>query len=161
MYLLIPYPTPFAPASNPYLFYEEQYMFSIELTYYRLISFMLLLFIGWILVRLLSQFINYIVEQFKMPEPFNGIGGAVVGVIVNYVGVFYLLFLTSLIPFNFVQSPLIDSVAANFILTSSPVLTEENHTLFVAEVHDEYEATQPTMEIEPSNEETAEENNEE
>ncbi len=150
LFLMIPYPSPFAPESNPYYFYDKQFMFSLEYTYYRLVAFILILLAGWLVVRLVSQFFVYIIEEFNAPEPVNGTGGGILGFTIHYVGIFYLLFLASLIPMPMVQENLSESFAANAILTASPVLTENSHERFVLEAYGEHEANQPTMIIEPA-----------
>lgn len=157
LYLLVPYPTPFFPESNPYVFYDESLLLTLDLSYYYLISFLLILLIGWLIVRFLTKLVSYTVEQFKVPERLNGIGGAVLGFIINYVGVFYLLLLLSLIPVDFIQSRLIDSFVAENILTSTPELTERNYQRFILDAHETALENRPTMKIEPPADDSNEE----
>lgn len=157
LYLLVPYPTPFFPESNPYAFYDVSLLLTLDLSYYYLVSFLLILLIGWLIVRFLTQLVSYTIEQFRAPEPLSGIGGAVLGFIVNYVGVFYLLLLLSLIPFDFVQNRLIDSFVADNILTSTPELTERNYQRFILDAHETALENRPTMNIEPPADEGSEE----
>ena len=157
LYLLVPYPTPFFPESNPYAFYDESLLLTLDLSYYYLVSFLLILLIGWLIVRFLTQLVSYTIEQFRAPEPLSGIGGAVLGFIVNYVGVFYLLLLLSLIPFDFVQNRLTDSFVADNILTSTPELTERNYQRFILDAHETALENRPTMNIESPADEGSEE----
>lgn len=157
LYLLVPYPTPFFPESNPYAFYDVSLLLTLDLSYYYLVSFLLILLIGWLIVRFLTQLVSYTIEQFRAPEPLSGIGGAVLGFIVNYVGVFYLLLLLSLIPFDFVQNRLTDSFVADNILTSTPELTERNYQRFILDAHETALENRPTMNIEPPADEGSEE----
>lgn len=161
LYLMIPYPTPFLPESNPYYFYDERFILTLSMSYYYLISFLLIFFIGWLIVRFLTKLLSYTIEQFKAPEPLSGISGAVLGFIVNYVGIFYLLLLFSLIPYDFVQGRLTDSFTAKTILTSTPKLTESNYQRFIIGAYEDVEENHSTMKIEPSIEENSEEGNEE
>src|SRR5699024_383513 len=78
-YLLIPYPTPFAPESNPYLFYNEEFMFSMDMSYYNMLGFLAVFVVGWAVVKFLSKFISYTIENLRAPEPISGIGGGVLG----------------------------------------------------------------------------------
>ena len=157
LYLLVPYPTPFFPDANPYVFYDESLILTLDLSYYYLISFLLILFIGWIAVRVITQLISYTVEQLAIPEPLNGAGGAILGFIINYIGIFYILLLLSLIPFDMVQGRLANSFLADSILTSTPVVSEDNYQRFILDAHDVAEENRQTMDIQPPTEENNEE----
>lgn len=161
LYLLVPYSTPFAPETNPYPFYDESFMFSLDQSYYDLLSFLAILFIGWIVVRFLAKLLSYTLEHFKAPEPISGIGGAVLGGLVNYVGLFYILFFLTTIPMDFIQNRLINSSLARSMITSTPQLSETTHRQFILEVHDEVLQEEPVIEIEPVEEENTEETTEE
>lgn len=156
LYLIVPYPSPYAPAENPYHYYDISLMFSLDDSYYHMISFFAIVVVGWLLTRFIVQFISYYLEELKAPEPVNGIAGAVMGYLVNYVGIFMVLFILTTIPFDFVQSRLSGSFLANNILTSSPVLSDRAYQHFVLDVHDEKLANQPLMDIEMPAEEEGE-----
>lgn len=161
LFLLIPYPTPFAPESNPYYFYDEHFMFSLDLSYYQVISFLLIFIIGWVIVRVLTQLVSYIVNQVKVPEPYNSIGGAVIGFIMNYIVTFYLIFLASLIPVDLIQDQIADSSLAETMLTSTPSLSESTYERFVVKPKTEHEQNKPLMDLNPPVEEETTEVNEE
>ena len=161
LFLLIPYPTPFAPESNPYYFYDDSFMFSLDLSYYQIISFLLIFIIGWVIVRVLTQLISYTVNQIKVPEPYNGIGGAVIGFIMNYIVTFYLIFLASLIPVDLIQDQIADSSLAETMLTSTPSLSESTYERFVVKPKTEHEQNKPLMDLNPPVEEETTEVNEE
>lgn len=161
LFLLIPYPTPFAPESNPYYFYDDSFMFSLDLSYYQIISFLLIFIIGWVIVRVLTQLISYTVNQIKVPEPYNGIGGAVIGFIINYIVIFYFIFLASLIPLDLIQDRIINSSLAETMLTSTPNLSDSTCERFVVKPQVEHEKNQPLMDLNPPTEEETTEENEE
>ncbi len=163
VYLLIPYSTPFAPESNPYPFYEEQFMFSMDYAYYDLFSFLILLVVGWGIVRFLAGLLSYTLDHFRAPEPLSGIGGAVLGLFVNYIGVFYILFFLTTLPFDFIQSRLLDSSFATRIIAQTPVLSQNAYQRFIVDVHKEASQEKPAIEILPPaepNEELTGENSE-
>lgn len=165
LYLLIPYPTPFAPESNPYLFYEENLMLSLDISYYHILAFLAILFIGWLIVVFFTKLISYTLEKLKTPEPFSAIGGAILGFIVNYLGLFIILLLLTTIPYDMIQNRLIDSSLAEKIVTSTPIVSEKAYQTFILDVNEEVMENQPTMDIQqPTNEtneeETTEENSE-
>ena len=164
-YLLIPYPTPFAPESNPYLYYSEEFMFSMDMTYYDMLGFLAIFFVGWTVVKFVIKLISYTLEKLKAPEPINGIGGGLVGFVVNYMGIFFILVVLTTIPYGFVQNNLKDSFIADKVITSTPIISDEVYRQFVVEVHEETSKNLPTMDIqipaeEATTEETAEENQE-
>lgn len=161
LFLLIPYPTPFAPESNPYYFYDDSFMFSLDLSYYQIISFLLIFIIGWVFVRVLTQLISYTVNQIKVPEPYNGIGGAVIGFIINYIVIFYFIFLASLIPLDLIQDRIINSSLAETMLTSTPNLSDSTHERFVVKPQEKHKQNRPLMDLNPpAEEETTEETEE-
>lgn len=159
LYLIIPYPTPFVPESNPYYFYDESLMFSLDYSYYDVLSFLAIIFIGWAIVKFITKFISYTLEVIRVPEPLNGIGGAVLGFIINYLGIFAILFLLTTIPYDFIQNRIADNTLAANIVTSTPVVSEKAYQTFILDVNEEVRQNQSLMDIESkAEEETTEEN---
>lgn len=156
LYLLIPYPTPFAPETNPYLFYEESLMFSLDYSYYDILAFLAIMFVGWMVVGFLAKIISYTLEKIRLPEPLSGIGGAILGFFVNYLGLFGVLFLLTTIPYDFVQNRLADSFLAENMITSTPLVSERAYQTFILDVNEETMQNQPTMNINQPTEETNE-----
>ena len=144
-YLLIPYPTPFAPESNPYLYYNEEVMFSMDRTYYDLLGFLAVFLVGWAVVKFLTKFISYTLDKLRAPEPISGIGGGIVGFLVNYLGIFFILVILTTIPYGFVQKNFKDSVIADKMITSTPKVSDEVYQVFIIEVHEETLQNRPTM----------------
>lgn len=164
LYLMVPYPTPFFPDRNPYLFYDEQYIFSMDMSYYQMLSFIVLFLVGWVIVKFLTKLISYTLEVLRAPEPLSGIGGGIFGFIVNYVGLFILLVFLTTIPIDFIQTQLYESSLAQNIITSTPELSKRVYDKFIVEVNQEVIKDLPTMELQPdvneNNEEPVEENQE-
>ena len=144
-YLLIPYPTPFAPESNPYLYYNEEFMFIMDRAYYDLLGFLAVFLIGWAVVKFLAKFISYTLEKLRAPEPLSGIGGGLVGFLVNYLGIFFIFVILTTIPYGFVQNNLKDSIIADKMITSTPKVSDEVYQVFIIEVHEETLQNRPTM----------------
>lgn len=157
LYLFVPYPTPFAPTENPYHYYDMSLMFSLDNSYYYLVSFLIIMAVGWLITRIVVQFVSYYLKILKAPEPFNGIAGGILGFLVNYVGVFLVLFALTTIPFGLIQNQLSGSFAADKILTSTPVLTDNAYQRFILDVNEEELANRPLMDVELPTEENADE----
>lgn len=164
LYLLVPYPTPFAPESNPYLFYDSSFIFSMDMSYYHLVSFLAILFVGWVVVRFLTKLASYTLEKLRAPEPISGIGGGILGFFVNYIGLFFILLLLTTIPYEAVQTNLIDSPLASTVIQSTPGLSDRAYQRFFADVHEETTENLPILEIpsmaEEDSEETVDDNQE-
>lgn len=161
LYLLVPYSTPFAPETNPYPFYDESLMFSMDYSYYDLLSFLILLLIAWAIVRFIAGLLSYTLELFKAPEPLSGIGGSILGFLVNYVGVFYILFFLTTLPFDFIQNRLVNSSLATGMIASTPTLSDNTYQRFILDVHEEANLEEPVLEILPPEEDTEEPTEEE
>lgn len=162
LYLMVPYPTPFFPDRNPYLFYDEHYIFSMDISYYQMLSFIALFLIGWLIVKFLTKLISYTLEILRAPEPISGIGGGILGFLVNYVGLFILLVFLTTIPIDFIQTRIYESSLAQNIITETPELSERVYNKFIVQVNQEVMEDLPTMELQPdvneNNEEPIEEN---
>lgn len=164
MNLLIPYPSPFTPIANPYHYYEMDMLFTLDQSYYELISLATILLGGWLVTRFISQLLTYFTITVVVPAPFNQVGGAIIGFVINYLAIFLLLLILSTIPYQFIQNRLANSTVADGMLTATPGLSETAYQRFIQEVHDEEMQQQPIMELEdlkePSTEEEAATDNE-
>lgn len=150
LYLLIPYPTPFAPQSNPYLFYDEEFMFTLDMSYYDLLAFLALFIVGWGIIKFTTKFISYTLEKLRAPESISGIGGALLGLLVNYMGAFFILVILTTIPYEIVQDTLKESAIADTMITSTPKVSDSVYQVFIQDVYEEVAKNRPTMDIQPS-----------
>lgn len=158
--LLIPYPSPFIPEANPYQYYNESLIFSMDESYYYLVSFFAIFVIGWLITRFITKVLSYSLARIEVPEPLNGVGGLVLGFVVNYLGVFYLLFILTTIPLEFVQARLGNSFVADTMITKTPMVSKKTYKRFVVDVHEEVEQTNPVMDPEHPEGENSEEESE-
>lgn len=161
IYLIVPYPSPFSPVANPYHYYDVDLIFTLDQSYYYLVSFSAILVFGWFITRFISQLLSYFIEELFILEPLSAIAGAIIGFIVNYLTVFLLIFILSTIPYDFVQNKISESWLADSMLTSTPALSRKAYLHFVHEVHEEEIIKHPTMELEDLKEKVKPEENEE
>ncbi|MDN6161639.1 MAG: CvpA family protein, partial [Atopostipes sp.] len=162
IYLIVPYPSPFAPADNPYAYYDMDMIFTLDASYYYLVSFLLILVAGWLVSRFISDFLLSFTENLPVPKPLDGVFGAITGFITHYLAIFLIIFTLSTIPFDWVQNTLSKSWLADSMLTSTPFLSENAYQYFIADVHEEEVEQLPTMDLEDLKEKTdSEEENEE
>lgn len=165
IYLFVPYPSPFVLVDDLYHYYDAEFMYSLDQSYYYLISVLIILIIGWFVTRVVSQFLSYFTEGINVPQPFDGIVGSIFGFTLNYMGTFLLLFILSTIPYEVIQNNMAESSLASSMLTSTPNLSQWSHQVFIEDVHEESIKNQPLMDIEaitnPEDAEELEENNNE
>lgn len=155
--LMIPYPTVFAPETNPFYFHDEGMIFSMDRSYYDIIAFGTIFVVGWIIVKLLTRLMSYTILRIKTPEPINSIGGSVLGFMMNYLGVYFILFFLTTIPLNIIQENLGNNFVAEKMVTSTPVVSNKFHEKFIVSVNQEAIEDRPLMEIPLVEEENTEE----
>lgn len=157
LYLLLPYPTPFAPEANPYRFYDERLMLSMDESYYDISAYLIILVVGWLVIRFLTKLLSYTLEKMRVPEPLSGVGGSILGFGVNYMGLFFVLFLLTTIPYDGVQDRIADNFLTNKIVTSTPAVSDRAYQTFILEVNQRTREEEPLLDIQSTDEESTEE----
>lgn len=130
--MFVPYPTPTSSTENPFILYGQELLFELDGAFYNGIAFLLLLFIGWLITRFIGGLLNFLMDIPVLREV-NMIGGAIVGFIVHYVGIFFLLFLLSTIPLGFIQNQFESSRLSQFIVSETPELSSQVYQWWVEE----------------------------
>lgn len=148
LYLIIPYPSPFSPAENPYAYYDMDMIFTLDQSYYQLVSFLILIIIGIIVTYFVSRLLSSFAEELYVPEPFDSIGGGLLAFFQHYIAIFFILFTLSTIPYDFIQNRLANSWLADSMIVSSPVISEFTYQDFIQEVYEEEIKKLPVMELE-------------
>lgn len=111
--LFIPYPS--ATENSTMLFFDQATSIKLDVAFYAGTAFILILFIGWLIVRFLGIFFyGYTFAPVK--EKINILVGGFMGMLMVYLGVFFLLFLLSLVPLSFVQNLFQKSGLARFMV---------------------------------------------
>lgn len=129
--LMIPYPT--ASLNNSFVFYSDTLGLQLDEAFYNGISFLVILFVGWLLTRVvggLAQGVRYL----PLVKQVNSIGGAALGGIVMYVGIFLMLFILTMLPIDFIQNQFANSSLAKLIIEDTPALSEQIYTWWVTTI---------------------------
>lgn len=134
--MVIPYPTPASLYDNAYLFYGDHLRFVMHEPFYNSVSFLLILLVGWFIVRLLVGIIKPLVH-IETNQSVNLMGGAIVSFLTHYIGIFLVLFTLTTIPFQFIQEQFQSSAVLRTITTKSPILTNYAYQEFVSPVEKE------------------------
>lgn len=148
LYLIIPYPSPFSPAENPYAYYEMDKIFTLDQSYYHLVSFLVILILGMLVTYFVSRLLASFAEELYVPAPFDSVGGGIIAFIQHYIAIFLILFTLSTIPYDFIQNRLTTSWLADWMIVSSPIISEATDQQFIQEVYEEEIKELPLMELE-------------
>lgn len=119
--MYIPYPS-FVPGNHLVLFTDGEAL-SMDTAFYYLLSFLVVMGIGWGVVRIVTTIIK---EMTRLPivKQFNTLGGAIFGFIFHYVTVVFILYLLSMIPLEFIQKLFEGSELARMIVTNTPLISK-------------------------------------
>jgi uncharacterized membrane protein required for colicin V production len=133
--MLVPYPNP-TSSTNPFVLYGQELLFEMDGAFYNGIAFVGLLFIGWLLTRFVGGLVSFLAD-IPVVRQVNMIGGAIVGFLVQYIGIFFILFLLSTIPLDMIQNQFESSRLAQFMVTETPQLSGEVYEWWVERGLDE------------------------
>lgn len=130
--MMVPYPSPGSSETSPFVLYGKEFIFNLDQGFYNGVAFIGILFIGWIITRFVGGLLNFLTE-IPVLKQVNAIGGAIVGFIVEYVGVFLILFLLSTIPIQMIQNQFESSVLARTIVSETPELSTDLYNWWIEE----------------------------
>lgn len=134
--LIVPYPTPALAEQSPFALYGLDLIFDMSTPFYFGLSFLILLFIGWGITRIVGRLLVF-VSDFNVEESISNIGGALLSFFAHYVGLFVVLFLVSTLPFGFIQRQIESSWLARTIITRTPELSSDLYERWVEEIDTE------------------------
>ncbi|WP_211221926.1 CvpA family protein [Lacticigenium naphthae] len=126
--MMIPYPT--APMNYEFVFFDQSLIFGLDQAFYNGMAFLIILLIGWFATRIIGGLLNFVTE-IPILKQINQVGGAVLGFVVNYIGIFLFLFLGSMLPLDIVQNTFESSTLARFIVQETPQLSEQVYNWWV------------------------------
>ncbi|MCT3020359.1 CvpA family protein [Pediococcus pentosaceus] len=95
-----------------------------NLTVMHSVAFILLMSIGWIIIRLVGR-LSQMVTWLPVIHQVNSLAGAVVGLVITYGISFVILSISQFIPNDFYQEQLSQSVVAQTILSKTPAVSSE------------------------------------
>lgn len=130
--MFIPFPTPTSSVNNPYVLYSIDFLFNLDGAFYKGAAFILILFVGWLITRLIGGLFNFLAD-IPVVRTLNAVGGAVLSFIIHYIGLFLVLFLLSTIPLSFIQNQFETSNVARNIVTTTPELSSQFYEWWIVE----------------------------
>ena len=129
--LVIPYPS--ASLNDSFVFYNSTLGLQLDEAFYHGVSFLLILFVGWLLTRFIGG-VAQGVKFLPIIKQVNSIGGAVLSGIVSYVGIFLILFILTMLPIDFIQEQFSHSALARTIVENTPVLSDQIYSWWVSTI---------------------------
>lgn len=123
--MLVPFPS--IQPNTSLAFYDEATSFFLDDAFYHAITFILIGIIGWLVTNFLSLLFNRVM-YYDFLNHANAIGGGVVNGLITYVIIFFIFFVFSLIPVEFIQQQFVDNPVAYNVVANTPFFSD-----FVAE----------------------------
>lgn len=115
--MLIPYSQP--GVGDELVYYNPVEILNLDLAFYNALSFLAILFVGWLATRIIGYMLNSLTFV-PVIKQVNSLGGGVLGFLMHYLGIFLFLTFLTLIPFDFVQDQLAESNLSSWIITNTP-----------------------------------------
>ncbi|MFV0561039.1 MAG: CvpA family protein [Enterococcus sp.] len=129
--LYIPYPA--VTPDTELVFFGQTISFSLDQAFYAGVAFLMILFVGWLLTRLIGVFAHGLTFV-PILHQLDWVAGGLLSLVVMYVGIFLILVLLSMIPADFVQNQLRNSGISRFIIENTPILTKQIQDLWINDI---------------------------
>ena len=95
-----------------------------NLTTMNAVSFIFLMLVGWIAIRLIVRF-SQMITWLPIIHQVNGLAGAVAGFVISYLITFIVLSISQFVPNDFYQEQLSQSIVAQSILAKTPAISSK------------------------------------
>lgn len=119
--MFVPFPS--IQPNTELAFYDEAMSFLLDAAFYRVLTFILIGIVGWLITNYISLFFTKLM-YYDFLNYFNRIGGAIINTLIVYVMIFIVLFTLSLIPIEFIQQQFVNNPIAYYIVANTPWLSQ-------------------------------------
>lgn len=119
--MLVPYSQP--GIGDEMLYYDTIEKLNLDLAFYNALSFLIIFAAGWLVTRIIGYMLNSL-AYLPVLKQANKLGGAILGFLMQYLGVFLISTFLTFIPFDFIQNQLSGSRLANWIIQHTPILSQ-------------------------------------
>ncbi|MEH7112108.1 CvpA family protein [Neobacillus niacini] len=124
--LWIPYPN--LGTTSPLKLLSESG--NMEDAFYRAIAFIIIFFAVKIVLQIIGSMLDFI-AHLPIIRQLNVWAGGILGFAEVYLIIFILLYIAALVPMEFMQKPLDDSILANLIVNHTPFLSEQIKSMWI------------------------------
>lgn len=129
--LFIPYPSP--TADTKLVFFNQELTLDLDQAFYGAVAFLLILAVGWLVVRFLAIFAHGLVFVPVLKQA-NWLAGGVISLIVIYIGVFLVLSTLSMLPVDAIQNQFKNSGLARYIIKDTPIFSKQIYHLWIEQM---------------------------
>lgn len=103
---------------------------NMEEAFYRAIAFVIIFFAVKILLQIIGSMLDFI-AHLPILKQLNVWAGGILGFAEVYLVLFILLYIAALVPMEFLQKPLDDSIMGNLIVNHTPFLSEQIKNMWI------------------------------
>lgn len=96
----------------------------LETAFYNGIAFVILFFIVKIILQIIANMLDFVADL-PILHSLNGLLGAILGFVETYFIMFIILYFAALIPIDFIQQYVGDSLIAQFMVEHTPLFSEQ------------------------------------
>lgn len=118
---LVPYPSD--TVANDLNLYHLMKNVQFDKVFYHAVAFILILFIGWVLTRLVAAMMKP-VTKIPVVKQVNTLGGGLLGFLCHWIGLFFILSVLSTLPISMVQNIFTGDSLATFIVKHTPIFSQ-------------------------------------
>lgn len=129
--LYVPYPS--ATPDTKLVFFNQVITLELDQAFYGAVAFLLILFVGWLVIRFLAIFAHGLVFVPVLKEA-NWFAGGLMNFLVVYVGLFLVLSAASMIPIDFIQNQFKSNGFARFIVQNTPIFSKQMYHLWIEQM---------------------------
>jgi uncharacterized membrane protein required for colicin V production len=97
---------------------------NFEEAYYRAIAFAIIFFAVKIFLQIIGAMLDFI-AHIPILKQLNVWAGGILGLIEVYLLIFIILYIAALLPIEFIQSPLKDSIISQAIINNTPIFSKQ------------------------------------
>ncbi|MGQ7462683.1 CvpA family protein [Streptococcus suis] len=131
LYLWVPFANATQGSSNYY--FDEKYLFDLDSVFYAGLSFLIIYFLFYVLVRFLGIFVHLLEEYNPDTRTTNLISGAL-AVLVTFISLQIVMVLLSTIPLAIIQDNLQNSFIANAMIQYTPFTSSFLKSLWLSNI---------------------------
>lgn len=119
--MIVPFPA--IQPNTEFVFYSEELSFFVDDAFYRVLAYLLIFVIGFLISKLLTVFLSRL-QHYEFLETVNGLLGGIIHLIISYLVIFMVLFLLSLLPIEWIQQQFVNYPILYWIVSSTPIISQ-------------------------------------
>ncbi|MBS4749925.1 MULTISPECIES: CvpA family protein [unclassified Granulicatella] len=119
--MIVPYPSD--TTASAFSLYNLLKNVQFDKTFYNALAYVVILFIGWVITRIVAATLNKL-SRIIVIKQLNTLGGAILGFVCNWIGLYFLFTLLSVVPIQSIQDVFSGTSFATFIVQHTPIISD-------------------------------------